>query len=194
MIPKEHILGKLYYEIGKQATDFALQHSHKEGEETIWTKRRTFLEISQDPEANKWFIQHCNHRQILKNEIILDFDRPINREAVMQDYDVQRVAARLQEDEWRFIVYHTGSKGVHIHVYNNWLIPCTKERREDFRTAFLKNYFGSTGIQLLDIDFQKASDKTMIALEHVPHWKTGIEKVVVYQYDPDEEVGIWIAT
>jgi hypothetical protein len=180
LLPKAHILSKLYHELGKQGTDFALQHSRKENDEVIWTKRRTFLTL--DPAADQWFIQHCNHRQILRNEIILDFDRPISPENVLADYDVKRIAQQLREDKFRFVVYHSGSKGVHIHLYNDWLLLSTKENRESFRRDFI---LSCTKLFAVGLDLQKASDATMIALEHTPHWRTGTRKQLLLNMQVD---------
>lgn len=177
-MPKEHILCKLYHEIGKQSTNFALQHSHKEGEETIWTKRKTFLEI--DPATDQWFIEHCNHRQILKNEIIFDFDRPIDQENALQDADIRQLITDLEADQWRFCVYHSGSKGVHLHIYFDGLIVLSPQKRERFRQGLLKHY-----TQFVGVDLQKASDACMIALEHTPHWKTGRVKTLLYNRGVD---------
>jgi hypothetical protein len=127
---KNHILSKLYYEIGLQNTNFAIQHSHKEEEETIWTKRKTFLEL--DPIKDAQFIESANHRQILKNEIIFDFDRIIPKETALEDPDIKKLIFELQQDEFRFVIYHTGSKGIHVHIYFDALILSDKFSREDF--------------------------------------------------------------
>jgi hypothetical protein len=178
----EHLLAKLYYEIGKQNTNFALQHSRREGEEVIWTKRKTFLEL--DPDKDKWFIAHANHRQILKNEIIFDFDRIIPRNNALEDYDVQTLIKTLTEADWPFCVYHTGSKGIHVHIYLTALISLSIAEREEYRKVILKHpriaWFAG-------VDLQKASDKTMIALEHVPHWRTGVTKELLHKYGE----GVW---
>lgn len=170
---KNHILAKLYYDIGKQATNFDLQHSHKQGEETIWTKRKSFLAIN--PIIDKYFIDNCNHRQILKNEIIFDFDRIIPKETALEDYDIKKLKEELLEDNYRFVIYHTGSKGIHLHIYWDGLILLTKNDREEFRKTLFRRYKWFSGV-----DLQKASDSSMIALEHTPHWKTGITKTMLY--------------
>lgn len=178
---KNALLATLYYQLGKQATNFALQHSHKEGEETIWTKRHTFLELCEDPTKYEWFIQHCNHRQILQNEIILDFDRTIDN--TLEDEDIKEIVRILKQDHWRFCVYHTGSRGVHIHIFNEHLILKKSIDREKYRTAFI-NVLQERLAKGLDL--QKASDKTMIALENTPHWKTGIKKTIILNHGVEE--------
>lgn len=182
MIPKEHVLARLYYEIGKQGTNFALQHSRKEPDgEVRWTKRLTFLEL--DPDEHRWFIEHCNHRQILKNEIILDFDRHIPRETALEDFDVKRIIERLTAEDWRFVVYHNGSKGVHLHIYFDGLMLLSKEDRENFRTNMVDVL--RRGL-VIGIDKQKCYDNGMIALEHTPHWKSGIEKSTLLNHGVEQ--------
>lgn len=176
---KNHLLAKLYYDVGKQSTDLDLQHSHRQEDgEVSWTKRRSFLTLN--PSADQWFIERCNHRQILKNEIILDFDRPIPPDKLLEDYDVKRIIAKLIEDDYRFSVFHSGSKGVHIHIFNDWLIPSLRAEREQFRTQLIKYY---QRLFVVGLDLQKASDSCMIALEHTPHWKTGNTKTLIYNHN-----------
>lgn len=168
---KNRLLATIYHELGRQATNFSLQHSRREGEDVMWTKRRTFLEL--DPERDDWFIQACNHRQILQNEIIVDFDRPIPAETALEDPEVARVIAELQEDAWPFVVYHNGSKGVHIHIYVESLATISRNEREAFRRDFLAHF------ALTKVDPQLASDAVMISLELTPHWKSGCEKRIL---------------
>jgi len=171
---KHHLLAKIYHDLGKQTTNFSLQHSWLDGADKHFTKRRTFLDL--DPAADDWFIQSCNHRQILLNEIIVDFDRPIPRETALQDPEIAELLRELIDDEWRFVVYHTGSKGVHVHIYNDRLSTMQRQERETFRLTFLQNF------NLTGVDLQLKSDNVMIALEHVPHWKTGQMKTVLFNH------------
>lgn len=179
MIPSEHVMAKLYYELGKQMTNLSFQHSHKEGEEVRWTKRKTFLEL--EPQGkDKWFVQNANHRQILKNEIIFDFDRPIEQDKVLQDNDVKKLIVALKKEFWNICIYHSGSKGVHVHLYWLPLSSLNKQDRETFRLATLKHFEWFAGV-----DLQKASDSCMIAMEHVPHWKTGRTKTLIFSRGVD---------
>lgn len=177
---REVLFSRLYYQIGKQLTNFALQHSRREGEQVVWTKRKTFLAL--DPDKDNWFINNANHRQILLNEIILDFDRPIKKEEALYDKDIRDLVAKLKSEDWRFIVYHTGSKGLHIHIFWTPLSTLSRQDRESFRQSMIKDYSWFSGL-----DLQKSSDQCMIALEHTPHWKTGIPKTPLLCSGEDTE-------
>lgn len=172
------ILGKLYYKIGKQTTNFAVQYSKREGEDVTWSKRQLFLDL--DPNRDQWFIAQLSHRQILKNEIIFDFDRLITKEEALEDKDVKKLVARLERDKLKFCMYHTGSRGVHLHVYVDKIATMEKHEREEFRKEFLRTYDEFAGV-----DFQKTSDSCMIAMEFVPHWKTYVEKTMLFKNGDD---------
>lgn len=175
----QETLAIIYYKIGKQATDYSVQHSHRNGEDVVWSKRQTFTAL--DPDKDKRFIDTINHRQILKNEIIIDIDKLVPASLIIDDEQVSEIIYKLTEDGWRFAVFHTGSKGVHIHVYNNNLITLNRKEREDYRVGFIKKFLGP-----MHIDMQKSSDACMIALENTPHWKTGNKKRLIYERGLDE--------
>lgn len=172
---RDELLSIIYYQIGRQSTNYNLQHSRitEEGDHT-WTRRKTFLDI--DPQHNRWFVENANHRQILKNEIILDFDRVIPIESVMVDKDIRRLLCELDlVNDVTYSVWHTGSKGVHVHIYLQALRAHSRRDRERLRRAFFDEFEWFSGVDKL-----KASDAHMIALEHTPHWRTGRMKTLVF--------------
>lgn len=186
-LSKNALLARIYYQIGRQTTDFAVQHSRKEGDRVIWTTRHSFLSL----EPDSWIVEQCNHRQILQNEIILDFDRPIPVLTALEDPEIKTVLELLDHDDLRYCIYHTGSKGLHIHIYNNTLAQKNKAQREAFRQQYITEVFRSTR-NIQNIDLQKANDSTMIALEYVPHWKTGQPKILLLNHGVEEwEVEKW---
>lgn len=169
------ILGKLYYKIGKQTTNFAVQYSKRTGEDVIWSKRRQFLDL--DPDRDQWFIAQISHRQILQNEIILDFDRVIPKSTALQEKDIQLLIQALDmERDFRYAMFHTGSRGIHVHIFYDQLATLDRKQREEKRKQLMKlfDWFGT-------LDYQKASDSCMIALEFVPHWKTHEEKLTIHK-------------
>ena len=64
----------------------------------------------------------------------------------------------------KYDCYSTGSRGYHIHLYIKDLLFMEKEERRTFRLNLI-TFFGA--------ERQKASDGSPIALEGVPHWKSG---------------------
>ena len=157
-------LDELYYEIGKQQFDYELCYIWKNNGNTKSTKWRKFSEaiflIDFDGYCEykkfKWFFEKCNQRQILPNEIVLDLENSKRYELILN---------RLIEEKLFFRAYSTGSKGYHFHLFFDKIL--TPEDK-----GVIIKYF--------DCDIQKSSDKTMIALEFEPHWKSGKPKSITY--------------
>lgn len=155
-------LDNLYYQIGKQQHDFYIQWSDKEGVEVAGNKVshgkwKKYSEICFDPEnkKNQWFLEHCNQRQILPIEVVLDLEERNQLASVIE---------KLREFKIKFYCFDTGSRGFHVHIFFNRILTA-KEKLS------IINYFGA--------DPQKASEKCLIALEFAPHWKSGKIKELV---------------
>jgi DNA primase catalytic subunit len=69
--------------------------------------------------------------------------------------------------------YFTGSRGYHIHIFWYQYALLDKLSREGIRGKI---------ISMFKADVLKSSDKVMIAVEGMPHWKTGNMKKLVRQY------------
>lgn len=110
-----------------------------------------------------------NLRQIFPNEILLDL------EEVSQ---LENVKKKLDEMKMNYLVYKTGSRGYHIHLFFNNIAFLSKERRNEIRKIFIK-MFGA--------DETKASENTLIAIEGRPHFKTMNEKILIEE-KPGENV------
>ena len=139
-------LDKLFYEVNQQR-DFQIQIL-KDG---FRTKRKMYSEICHDFEnkENQLFLMHVNQRQILPCEIVIDLEERKN---------VWKIVTELTSMNLTFYVYDTGSRGVHIHIFFK------KDLTEEEKLKIIQ-YFGG--------DSQLASNKHMIALEYVEHWKSG---------------------
>lgn len=151
-------LDYLFYDIGKQNYDFYLQYSKKD---EIMTKWKKYSEVCFDYEnpKNKWFLEHCNQRQILPIEIVLDLEEKNQLKPTVQ---------KLKKFNLMYYIFGTGSRGYHIHIFFN------KELTSEEKSKII-NYFGA--------DTQKASNKTLIALEFAPHWKSGEIKQIYKEYE-----------
>jgi len=141
-------LDYLFYKVGRQQYDFYLQFSEKDGIMTKWRKYKDVCFDFENPK-NKWFLEHCNQRQILPCEVVLDLEEKGQLEPVL---------TKLDKFRYTYYVFSTGSRGFHVHVFfNKEITPQEKSR--------IIAYFGA--------DPQKASSKTLIALEFSKHWKSG---------------------
>lgn len=134
--------------------DFKIAFGSKQG----WSKHLSVMECW---ERGDWqFMQRANNRQIFNNELVLDIDEKTQSESLNK---VKQIIPELDNAELEYKIFFTGSRGYHIHI----LFDTNLNSMEKFKMDI---------IRVLGTDMMKAHSNTMIALEHAPHWKTGIEK------------------
>lgn len=167
---KKNLIGMLYYELSKQDPDFKLAIAWKDSNgDVYWSKHKTFLECCNDDD----FLEKCNNRTILRCEIVLDVDCQTIEEA---NFKRQLISDKLKSDMIPFKCYFTGSRGYHFHIIKpEWSLLPSKDR-EYIRTELIKRFF--------NVDGMKAYDKSMIAMENCPHWKTGKIKELIEEWTP----------
>jgi len=164
---KKAFLDNLFYNLGKQNYNFYVAGTFLQKDGTIgFSKWKTYMEAvsiidfdgscSSDWKKQKFFEQ-INQRQILPFEIVLDVEE---REQIKPIILILKNLKSINVNE--YFIYETGSRGYHIHIFMNENI---NERFSEEEKLFLIKKFGT--------DTQKCSDKTLIALENCPHWKTG---------------------
>jgi len=153
---KSTFLDKLYYEIGKQTTNFRLCKTYIKQGEQFFSKWHNYPDIQ-----GTMFLDKCNQREQLHNEIVLDQDKG----------DYKALIQRLKKDGIRFYAYATEKgRAQHIHCYFKGLAELNKFDRENLREKFIKKY---------GCDLMLKSDSHMIAMEFCEHWKTGeIKKLI----------------
>ena len=147
-------LDTLYYDIGKQMTDFQLQIQNQDG---YMSKRYSYSHVGFQ---KKRFIVEANARTILKNEIIIDLDDGTKTQMI-------EIAKHIKQWYPNAKIFDSGSKGIHVHIIDNKMLSMTKRQREDHRMNIINVY---------NADKQKAYENTTIALEYAKHWKTGYLK------------------
>lgn len=179
--PTWNWLCRLYYDIGFQNTDFKLQIAwkHDDGEQ-MWSKRRSFLEVHTLEDLR--FISRVNNRTLLNNEVVLDYDRVIFPENVMKDAQILAAKTWCDQHDYRYSIFHTGSKGVHFHIFIDSLARMNPESRRRVREKIIFDLCGDDKYFAPNFsgDYAKISDSVPIALEFVPHWKTGKPKSLIY--------------
>ncbi len=147
---KKEWLDYLFYRVGEQKYDFYLCGLKKEGDETKHTKWKKYSEIVSTIDLNEEYkIEYINQRQILPNEIVLDIEEKDN---------IKEIVKEVSKHFKKFYIFDTGSNGYHIHIFFDDKVP------EKLKLSIIKHFKADT---------QKASKKTLIALENCPHWKTG---------------------
>jgi len=131
-----------------------------------WTKHIDILEIWEKGEW--WRLETANNRSILTSEIVLDYDPPKDATKEESLAGAKEIAVKLNNMGFQFKYYFSGSKGYHFHLQFPDLIFYNRNERENIRSTF---------INMFKCDLIKKSERTMIALENVPHWKTGNKKI-----------------
>ena len=152
-LSKKAWLDKLYYEIGKQATDFRITTTYLKDGEQKFGKWIPYM----NAQGNEELIKKCNQREQLKNEIILDLDA----------VHYSSLIKRLKEDGLKFYAYSTQEgRAQQIHLYFNGLSELKKLKRESVREYLINKYGCDPAFKI---------DAHMVPIEYEVHWKT--EKV-----------------
>lgn len=104
--------------------------------------------------------EEANLRQLAPCELLLDIESPD---------DLAKTVKDVRQDFKTFTVWETGSRGFHISIFIPKLKELPVEKREQLRLHYIKKY---------GCDETKKSDKTLVALEYAPHFKTGNPKTM----------------
>lgn len=159
MKQRNEILGNLYYRIGKQATNFRIFHNYIVDGEKRFSKWVYYLDATEQD------INSATHRTLLKNEVVLDFDPEKDQSLNDLTRKVILVCKELKHKKLDYECYFTGSRGYHIHIFiKDMLFIEDKYKRQEYRVNIIK-FFGA--------EIQKNTENVAIALEGVPHWKSG---------------------
>ena len=161
MKKKSEILRDLYYNKGKQGTNFRIFHNYMEKGQKMFSKWVYYLDATIDD------IKKATHRTLLINEVVLDFDPNPSESFEDLTIRVKNVCKDLWFKRMDYVCYYTGSRGYHVHLYLKRMFFMNKENRRSFRVNIAR-FYGS--------ELQKNSEGTGIALENVPHWKSGKKK------------------
>ena len=159
MSKANEILGNLYYIHGKQKTNFRIftNFIKKDGSKGF-TKWVYYLDATDDQKDK------ATHRTILENEIVLDFD-PLRNETIEElKKRVKQIFKDIENKKIYFKCYFTGSRGYHFHIYRYDMFFMSKYQRQEYRNLFIDYY---------KAEAQKNTENVPIALEGVPHWKSG---------------------
>lgn len=135
-----------------------------------WTKHYSVLYCWSNLETEGWRLDKANNRTAFPCELILDFDAQPNENPGHLRGRLKVVCRQLVAYEEKFKVYFTGSRGFHIHI----LIPSLESEPQSLR-QYTANELGC--------DVQVVGPDHMIALENCPHWKTGLMKKEVLDWE-----------
>lgn len=119
-----------------------------------WKKWKKFNEAT--PEE----IKEANLRQIFPEEVVLDFETP----------DITEALNKLENKDWNYYLYDSGSRGKHIHIFFYGLDQYSQELRNKIRKTIIKEF---------NSDETKSSEATLVARFNKPHFKTLKEKTLI---------------
>jgi len=111
-----------------------------------------------------------NHRSILNNEIVIEFDnddKEVNKKATLE------VLKRLREDGIAYSYWDSGNKSFHVHCLVD--IPPDANRKY-FKKAFLQAY--TEGLEVKP-DYAVCNNGHLIRAENGVHEKTGRHKTLI---------------
>lgn len=112
-----------------------------------------------------------NHRSVLNNEIIIEYDKddPSENKRLIKE-----VSKRLDEDKMKYSLWSSGNKSIHLHIFVNI--------NEAQNLPLLKKSFIRYYCDGLDIpDLQVCANNHLIRAEYGVHEKTGNKKLPLYR-------------
>lgn len=159
-------LAELYYQIGKQFSKLELQSQTNMKDRYIYTPRINFLDV----DCDVWKNRYLNNRTILINEIVFDFD-PKDFKFNKHRFVSAIIQTKLMLDKLNIphTFWHSGSKGVHCHAYDNSMFYMSPMRRSNHRYKLLTK----VGAEL------KTSESVTITLEYAHNAKTMKDKLPI---------------
>lgn len=143
--------------------DFKVAWGYARGDDKKFSKRHDVVKLCESDKGIQ-FLNKANCRQVLPCEIILDMDDNIS------DERLNKICDELDQYSFNYKAYATGSKGYHIHIFEDALTRYTERSRHKIRHYLISKF---------ECDPQIASGKVLIAIEDMPHFKTGKVKTVV---------------
>lgn len=152
-------------EIRNKYGSFQVSIHYQDGK---WGKWFDVLEIWEWKTTNEkiWeYLSKINNRTSFETEIRIDLDPPNNTKEKVKEI-IQKL--RDYELNTNYKIFFSGSRGYHIHIIEPELALISNRYEREKKKRFLLRKLGA--------DEQLASEKHMLALEYVPHWKTGILK------------------
>jgi hypothetical protein len=138
-----------------------------------WSKHHSVIYCQETQDWNH--LLRAGHRQILPNEIVLDFDpEGVTDLEQWQLETIDRMKYILERHVISAKVYSTGSRGFHIHFFINPFDE--KGILDEKKTEEIKK----TYVNMFKTDKHKIYAKSLIAIEFAPHWKSKKQKQLIY--------------
>lgn len=131
---------------------------------SYWGDRCLYLSKDYMPSKN------YNHRSILKNEVVIEYDetdKDLNRKLAND------VCIKLRNNNIKYAKWTSGNKSVHVHV----LLDIGEAKNIPLLKRTFMKYFGGNKLP----DMRLAAANHLIRAEYGVHEKTGKKKVLLYK-------------
>lgn len=158
-------------------------------------KRKELLDYYKTKQAfrvsvgkTKWkdyqeFSPYYNLREIMNDEVVIEFDMPKNFEGTLADFQqisrqaINETALNLCNAEYSFEVWEHNGKSPHLQIESLPITHLDKEQLKIFKKVFVKKYVPEEYHQYLDYSLCGVH---LIALEWQKHWKGcyGVKQLV----------------
>jgi hypothetical protein len=187
----ESYLFHLYNDLGFSDLELSYNYISKEGDVRFskWIRFDYLMSLNLNDkvegtyDTKKEFINKVTHRSVLDIEVVYDFDEGYNGEKTIEGIKkyAKDCIKKLNDAGISGEVFFSGSKSIHYSTIFPELRDMSKRKREAFKMRVLQpllnrsTYLGKAQVSF-SADLLKKSTRTMIALEGVPHWKTGVVK------------------
>lgn len=187
----EAYLFHLYNDLGFEDLEVAYNYVSKLGDVLFskWIRFDYLMSLDNNEivkgtfDTKEKFLSKITHRSVLDIEIVYDFDEGYDKDKSIEGIKkyAKDCITILNKSGITGECFFSGSKSIHYSVLVFELRNMSKRNRENFKRRALNPlyvadvYKGRTEV-LFSADLQKKANRTMIALEGVPHWKTGVRK------------------
>jgi hypothetical protein len=118
--------------------------------------------------------QKCNLREILKDEIVIEFDMPKNFSGTLKEFQniswtaINETATNLYHAGFSFEIWEHGGKSPHLHIHNLPIKHLEKKELKEFKKFFIRKFVPKEYLEYVDFSLCGVH---LIALEGVEHWK-----------------------
>jgi len=126
--------------------------------------------------------QECDLREILKSEIVIEFDTDDQNKAWE---GINFTGINLYNAGYTFEIWDHEGKSPHLHIRNLPIEHLSKDELRTFKRVFIKTYVPEKYLDCVDFSLCGIH---LLALEWAFHWKGcyGIKKLL-YRFEPLQE-------
>jgi len=137
------------------------------------------------------FKPEYNLREILNDEVVIEFDSPKKKEEMTQEEQeefkeivflgISATAINLAKAGYEFEYWEHGGKSPHLHIKDLPIAHLEADKRHLFKKIFIKKYVPEEYQKYVDFSLTGVH---LIAIEYAPHWKGCYNvKRLVWRYE-----------